>query len=64
MGVTRMEGMYWAHFMQTGKVEDYLFYKGVETCRNVMEKYGENKIESVDCSNRNDIIGITDRGIR
>ena len=34
-----MEEMYWKQFLETGKVEDYLTYKGMEICRQVMKKH-------------------------
>lgn len=34
-----MEEMYWQQFLETGKVEDYLTYKGMEICRQVMKKH-------------------------
>ena len=34
-----MEEKYWKQFMTTGKVEDYLDYKGFSICKQVMEKY-------------------------
>lgn len=34
-----MEEMYWKQFLETGKVEDYLIYKGMEICRQVMKKH-------------------------
>ena len=34
-----MEEEYWKQFAMTGKVEDYLSYKGIETCQNIMKKY-------------------------
>lgn len=34
-----MEETYWNKFMASGKVEDYLEYKGMERCRAVMDRY-------------------------
>jgi len=34
-----MEREYWEQFMTTGKVDDYLSYKGFSICSQVMEKY-------------------------
>ena len=34
-----MEEMYWQQFLETGKVEDYLTYRGIEICRQVMKKH-------------------------
>ena len=30
---------YWEQFMTSGKVDDYLYYKGMEICEQVLEKY-------------------------
>ena len=40
-----MKERFWKTFVQTGKVEDYLNYKGMEICRNVMEKYEKERKE-------------------
>ncbi len=32
-----MEEIYWNRFFETGKVADYLYYKGMEICKNVMD---------------------------
>lgn len=46
---------YWDRFMHSGSVKDYLEYKGMEKCMDIMRKYenpaagmGEEKIESGD----------------
>lgn len=64
IGVTSMEQKYWEQFTHTGKVEDYLYYKGIETCRSVMDKYEGKNSESGNRSNRHGAVGITDRGVR
>ena len=33
-----MEG-YWDRFMRSGAVKDYLEYKGMERCMEIMQKY-------------------------
>lgn len=33
-----MEQEYWNRFTQTGRVEDYLYYKGMAICRQVMKR--------------------------
>lgn len=58
-----MEMNCWERFAQTGRVEDYLYYKGVETCKNIMERYEDRSSESVNYSNRNDTVGDTDRRV-
>lgn len=34
-----MEETYWNKFMASGKVDDYLEYKGIQICHSVMERY-------------------------
>jgi len=34
-----MEEKYWEQFMASGKVDDYLNYKGCSICSQVMERY-------------------------
>ena len=34
-----MEEKYWDRFIMTGKITDYLYYKGIEICKQVMERY-------------------------
>ena len=38
-----MKNAYWDHFVETGKVEDYLCYKGMEICQQTMELYKTEK---------------------
>lgn len=52
-----MEQKYWERFTETGRVEDYLYYKGMETCKNIMEQHEEHKSESVNNSYRDGTIG-------
>lgn len=58
-----MKQRYWERFTATGKVEDYLNYKGIEYCQNIMEKYEERKSESVNHSDRDGASSGTYRGI-
>lgn len=44
-----MEEIYWNRFFETGKVADYLYYKGMEICKNVMDGH-----ESMDGHERED----------
>ena len=37
-----MKECFWEKFTQTGRVEDYLSYKGMEICQDVIEKHKEN----------------------
>lgn len=34
-----MEEEYWRRFLETGKVKDYLYYKGMVICSQVMDSY-------------------------
>lgn len=36
-----MEERYWKQFMASGTVSDYLYYKGMEVCGRVMQKYSD-----------------------
>jgi len=45
----------WTTFEKTGKINDYLNYKGIYS-EQKENKVGENIVESVDKSDRNDII--------
>lgn len=61
--VDHMKQAYWEQFAETGRVEDYLYYKGIETCQNIMEKYEDRKSESTNHSDRDGVAGGTYRGI-
>lgn len=39
-----MEEQYWKQFVKTGKIADYLYYRGISICKQVMEetKSGES----------------------
>lgn len=58
-----MEEEYWKQFTMTGKVEDYLSYKGIQTCQDIIKKYEGQKRESVNHSDRNGDLGITSRRV-
>lgn len=34
-----MQTVYWEQFWTTGKIEDYLNYKGMVICENVLNRY-------------------------
>ncbi|MCI8665051.1 MAG: hypothetical protein HFG82_00035 [Dorea sp.] len=34
-----MEEEYWKQFLRSGDIKDYLYYKGIAICRQVIEKY-------------------------
>ena len=36
-----MEEKYWNKFMASGNVHDYLNYRGISICAEVMRKYGQ-----------------------
>lgn len=58
-----MEREYWNQFAATGRVEDYLSYKGIQNCQKTTERYEDRNSESVKHSDRNDTVGDTDRRI-
>lgn len=47
-----MEEIYWNRFLETGKIEDYLYYKGIEICAEIMEKREREETCESDRSNR------------
>lgn len=59
-----MEETYWNRFVETGSVEDYLTYRGMKICADVMGRYerseasgtGEMSIESNNCDGHGDLI--------
>lgn len=64
-----MKEDYWDRFEKTGKVEDYLTYKGMIRCESVTARYqnesrkGE-KCEPDDYRDRNDSVSTSDWRIR
>lgn len=40
-----MEETYWNRFMESGRVQDYLNYRGIAICAEVMRKYGQGPTE-------------------
>ena len=40
-----MEEKFWKQFMVSGKVSDYLYYRGFGILRQIMAKYGELPVE-------------------
>lgn len=59
----KMEELYWKQFVTTGKVEDYLSYKGIETCSEIIKKYEDQQRESINHSDRDGNLCIADRRI-
>lgn len=43
-----MEDEYWNRFLETGKVSDYLYYRGMALCAEVMERYEPERISDVE----------------
>lgn len=58
-----MEEKYWKQFMETGKITDYLYYRGMEICSRVIDSYEGEKVHEPDYSNRHDTCGSACRGI-
>ena len=48
-----MEEIYWNRFLETGKIEDYLYYKGMEICAEIMKNCEREEACESDRSNRN-----------
>ena len=47
-----MEEKYWNRFVTTGKITDYLYYRGIEICKQVMERYEGDTEGEPDYSDR------------
>lgn len=45
--------IYWNRFLETGKIEDYLYYKGMEICAEIMTNCEREEACESDRSNRN-----------
>lgn len=56
-----MEEMYWKRFLETGKIADYLYYKGMEICKNIMENHGSEAAGESDYGDRHGACGNTYR---
>lgn len=42
-----MEEQYWNRFAKTGKIEDYLFYRGLTICGQIIKRHeGDESSES------------------
>lgn len=58
-----MEEEYWKQFLRTGKITDYLYYKGMQMTGRIMDSYeGDVKHES-DYGDRHGACGDACRGI-
>ena len=47
-----MEERYWKQFFKTGKITDYLYYKGMEIISRVMDSYEGDVRHESDYSDR------------
>lgn len=56
-----MEEEYWDRFMETGKITDYLYYKGMAICKQVMDSHEGITSGESDYSNRHGAPGDTYR---
>lgn len=53
---------YWDRFVTTGKIEDYLYYKGMRICEETMNRYKEgDTIGKSDYTDWHDTDSSTDR---
>ena len=43
-----MKEDYWERFVKTGKVEDYLTYRGMARCEAVMNRYRNDSVSASD----------------
>ena len=58
-----MEEKYWKQFTETGKITDYLYYKGMQICSRVIDSYEGEKVHEPDYSNGHDTCSDTCGGI-
>lgn len=58
-----MEEIYWNRFLETGKIEDYLYYKGMEICKNVLNKHESEANGESDHGDRHGACSYGYRGI-
>lgn len=54
-----MQKVYWEQFWMTGKVEDYLCYKGMAICETILNRYGKEDTCESDNSYRDGASGNT-----
>ena len=64
-----MKEDYWERFVKTGKVEDYLTYRGMARCEAEMNRYQnesrkDEESEPDDYRDRNDSVSASDWRIR
>lgn len=58
-----MEEKYWQQFMETGKIADYLYYRGMQMCTQVMDRFEGEKTYESDCSDGDGTYSSAYRGI-
>ena len=58
-----MEKEYWERFFKTGKITDYLSYKGMAICKRVMESYEGGTSDESDYCDRHGACGDASRRI-
>lgn len=58
-----MDERYWRKFLETGKIADYLYYKGMAVCKQVLERHEGEKVDESDYSDRHGACGSTCRRI-
>ncbi len=56
-----MEEIYWNRFLETGKIDDYLYYKGMEICKKVIDSHESEAKSESDHSDRHGACGCTYR---
>ncbi len=54
-----MEEEYWRKFLKTGKIRDYLYYRGMMICKQVMDRVESGESSESDNSNRHGTCGDT-----
>ncbi|MGN0333745.1 MAG: hypothetical protein ACI4D9_12140 [Lachnospiraceae bacterium] len=47
-----MEEQYWNRFAKTGKIADYLYYRGFAICGQIMERHEGDESSESDYSDR------------
>lgn len=47
-----MEEEYWRRFLSSGKITDYLYYKGIGICKQIIDQYESEESGESDYGNR------------
>lgn len=58
-----MEEIYWNRFAETGKITDYLTYRGIMICNQVIGRYEGDRSSESDYIDWDDTCGSADGGI-